>query len=249
MQWNASLYDDRLNFVYKYGEGLVNLLQPLAGEHILDVGCGTGHLTQAIHSSGAHVTGIDSSPHMIAQALEQFPHIPFSVQNILDITYHNQFDAIFSNAALHWVTQADQAATNMYTALKPGGRFVAELGGYGNVGGIINALKYSLTANGFTSLAEHSLWYFPSVGTYTSLLEKTGFTVTLAHYYDRETLLQGANGMHNWLEMFANVILNEVPSANREPVIEATIKRLEPTHFRNGNWYADYKRLQIFAKK
>src|SRR3978361_829172 len=137
MKWNAELYDQKHAFVYQYGESLLELLDAKPGEHILDLGCGTGHLTQRIQSLGAIVTGIDSSPEMIQQAEENFPEIKFSVANATNFYFEEPFDAIFSNAVLHWIKDQDSLIKTVYDNLKPGGRFVAEMGGRGNVSKMI----------------------------------------------------------------------------------------------------------------
>ncbi|MGH6628953.1 MAG: class I SAM-dependent methyltransferase [Burkholderiales bacterium] len=129
MQWDSSLYDDKHSFVTKYGEGVLELLAPQPGERILDVGCGTGHLTQLIAGAGAQVTGMDNSAEMIATARAGHPDLRFVVGDAADFFFDEPFDAVFSNAALHWVHRAEEAVICMSRALKPGGRFVVEFGG------------------------------------------------------------------------------------------------------------------------
>src|SRR5258708_1506630 len=132
-EWNPGLYESSHSFVWEYGRDLIGLLAPQPGERILDVGCGTGQLTAEIARSGAHVVGIDSSSRMIEQARGNFPDLRFELQDVCTIEYRAEFDAVFSNAALHWVLRAEDAARAIAQALRPSGRFVAELGGHGNI--------------------------------------------------------------------------------------------------------------------
>jgi trans-aconitate methyltransferase len=197
MKWNAELYDDKHAFVFEYGENVLELLDVKRRERVLDLGCGTGHLTQRIHERGGVVTGIDSSPE-----------------------------------------------------LKPGGRFVAEMGGKGNVQHLIEATQQVLRQHGYDKLAEKKLWYFPSMGEYTSRLEKQGFRVTFAAHFDRKTLLQdGRQGVAKWLNMFGPTFFEGIAKAEKEQILKEITDILEPHYNENGAWYADYKRLRFIALK
>ncbi|MFT4032871.1 MAG: methyltransferase domain-containing protein [Siphonobacter sp.] len=248
-QWNATLYDTKHDFVSKYGEDVVRLLNPQAGEKILDVGCGTGDLAAMIEQTGAKVTGVDASADMIAQAKNKFPKIVFDVAAAEDLTYNEQFDAVFSNATLHWVLEKEKAVECMYTALKPGGRLVAEFGGKDNVASIVSALKTTLIQAGFAENAQRSVWYFPSPSEYMSLLESRGFTVRYMVYFDRETKLADRNGLKNWLMMFGSAFLKGLTEPQINQVLDQAEKVLITSNFREGNWYADYKRLRFIATK
>jgi trans-aconitate methyltransferase len=130
--WNAKLYDDKHGFVSKYGEDLLGWLDPVNGERILDVGCGTGQLAAQIAQHGAKVTGFDYSAQMIEKARAAYPEIPFDIMDARNFHYDQPFDALFSNAALHWINEPEAVIGSMYRALKPGGRLVIEMGGKGN---------------------------------------------------------------------------------------------------------------------
>src|SRR5579871_2784441 len=132
-KWNASLYDDKHNFVFKYGEDVVQLLAPGQGERILDIGCGTGYLTSLIAQAGARVVGIDNSNSMVQKAQAVYPDLDFRLMSASDFHFNDPFDAIFSNATLHWVLEKEKAIDCIYHNLKPGGRLVLEMGGKGNV--------------------------------------------------------------------------------------------------------------------
>lgn len=249
MKWNSNLYDGKHDFVSKYGEEVIGLLDPKKGEEILDVGCGTGDLAELVREKGAQVTGIDSSAEMIEAAKQKFPLIDFHVQSVTGFSFDKKFDAVFSNAALHWILEKEKAVQQMYNCLKPNGRLVAEMGGKGNVANIINALKNALDKNGFTENSKTQTWYFPSLSEYASLLEQNGFRVIFATHFDRETLLKEETGVKNWLRMFATSYLEGIENDKIQNILEDAEQQLRKTNYRDGKWYADYKRLRIVAVK
>lgn len=245
--WNADLYKNKHAFVFEYGNSLIDWLQPAAGEEVLDLGCGTGELTARLAANGASVTGIDSSASMIDSARRHFPGIRFLVANAAAFSLPYRFDAIFSNAALHWVLDKEGAAACMYRHLKPGGRLVLEMGGKGNVSDILQSLEKTMQQYGYTC---PPYWYFPSVGEYASLLEKQGFRVNQVHFFDRPTeLADPENGIVEWLEMFGAPLLEQVPEKDRQPILQQAQEALRPTNYRNGKWYTNYVRLRLKAEK
>ncbi|GAA0542077.1 methyltransferase domain-containing protein [Chitinophaga japonensis] len=247
MSWNADLYRDKHAFVFQYGNSLIEWLQPQAGEKILDLGCGTGELTARLAATGAQVTGLDSSASMIAGAQQRFPQAEFVVANAASFSLPEQFDAIFSNAALHWMLDKEAVAARMYQHLRPGGRLVLEMGAQGNVSSLLQALEKAMQQHG---RQYRPFWYFPSVGEYTSILEKYGFRIQQAHCFDRATeLADPDNAIIEWFEMFGDHFFENVPAAERRAILQQAQEILRPTHFRNGKWYADYVRLRIAAVK
>lgn len=252
MKWNAELYDQKHNFVYQYGEDVLSLLEPKAGESILDLGCGSGFLTNEIRKYSAKVLGVDSSAEMIEKARNNYPETEFKVINATDLSFNASFNAIFSNAVLHWIKAEDQPKMMdaVFTALKPGGRFVAEMGGKGNVGLMISTLRKVLNLYGYPQQAEMDYLFFPSVGEYTSMLENAGFKVNYAAHFDRETLLQDqSEGVKKWITMFASDFFIGVKEAHQPIILNETAKQLQPFYEKNGEWYADYKRLRFIAIK
>ena len=179
--WNAALYDDKNAFVWKHGRGVVELLAPQPGERILDLGCGTGHLTNQIAQAGAEIIGIDISEAMIGEARRLYPNLRFEIANATGFHFDEPFDAVFSNAAIHWMKDQPAVTRSIWNALKPGGRFVAEFGGKGNIGAIRAALTRAVNAAGERVNAEPFARYYPTVGEYSTLLEAQGFRVTLAN--------------------------------------------------------------------
>lgn len=246
-KWNASLYDARHAFISEYGVGLVTLLNPLSGERILDVGCGTGALAQEIAQTGANVVGIDSSPEMIQSARAQYPGLEFDVQDASDFAFAVPFDAVFSNAALHWVRQAEETAACISRVLKPGGRFVAELGGQGNVATITAALQQAIYET--VRIRTHHQWYFPSVPQYAAVLERNKLETTAVWLFDRPTKLIGTEGLRNWCLMFGSSMLGHVSDGDQDRVLARTEELCRPHIFRDNIWFADYRRLRVVAHK
>jgi len=235
-EWNAGLYDGSHGFVSRHGAPLIDLLAPKPGERILDVGCGTGHLSAQIAEQGAEVVGIDASIQMVESAQAAYPGVAFLHKVACFYTTQAPFDGVFSNAALHWIKPPQQAARMMASALKPGGRLVLEMGGKGNVAQIEAAL---LESSGLTE----SPWYFPSLGEYAGLLESVGFEVTFAWLFDRPTPLEGPDGLKNWVRMFGSAI-----GQNFQPQQLDEIEELVRPHLWDGEkWVADYRRLRIVA--
>jgi trans-aconitate methyltransferase len=247
--WNSSLYDSKHNFVARLGEDLLSeWLKPEASERILDLGCGTGYLTDKIASTGAVVVGLDNSPEMIARARVNYPSLQFTVGNGADFHLDAPFDAVFSNAALHWIHEPEAVVRCVYVALKPGGRFVAEFGCKGNIAAVLQAAERALSDSGYPPFTRPP-WYFPSLGEYTSLLEKQGFFVASAAQFDRPTLLEGEEGGRNWILMFGDPLMQTVPAEGRDAFIAALEQHMRPRLYRDGQWTADYRRLRILAFK
>ncbi|RMG16976.1 MAG: methyltransferase domain-containing protein [Bacteroidetes bacterium] len=249
LRWNAALYDAKHDFVYSFGEDLLRLLEVQPGEQILDLGCGTGHLTQMIARRGGQVLGIDNSPDMIAKAREAYPQVPFELMDACEMPFQERFDAIFSNAVLHWILQQEACVQRMYQSLKTGGRLVLEMGGKRNIEGIISAIRQALSRKGYHEQAGVQPWYFPSIGEYASLLEQHGFEVKFAMHFERETKLSGENGIEDWILMFGQYFLQGIPQDDIPAIIHTANEILKPTHYKNGQWVAYYQRLRIVAYK
>jgi trans-aconitate methyltransferase len=248
-KWNAGLYDAKHAFVWEKAKGVVQLLAAKSGERILDLGCGTGTLTAEIAACGAHVVGVDRSPEMIGEARKKFPAMQFEVCDARSLPFSGEFDAVFSNAALHWIPDADRVVQGVSHALRPGGRFVAEFGGKGNVQHVVTAIEtadaeFGISANGANP------WYYPSVAQYASLLEKHGLEVREAALFERPTKLEDSErGLEVWITMFGETFLQRVPPHQRNNFLRAVERAARPALWKTDHWELDYRRLRIAAWK
>jgi len=246
--WDAELYEANHAFVWQLGQGGIDLLDPKPGERILDLGCGTGQLTKQIAERGADIIGVDASPDMIGQARQNFPGIQFSLQDAAEMAFNAEFDAVFSNAALHWMLRKNEVAQAVAWALRTGGRFVGEMGGKGNIRHIEAAIYDVLPRHG---ISEHpvSRTFFPSVGEYSAVLEANGFEVRFATLFDRLTPLEGERGMRNWLRQFSAYHFEQLQGPAKNEAEREVVEQLRPHLYRDGIWYADYRRLRFVAVK
>ena len=216
-----------------------------AGERILDLGCGDGVLTEQLAATGAEVIGVDNSPAMLEAAQKRGLRVEHHCADSLP--YHQQFDAVFSNAALHWLSAERHPAllAGIFRALRPGGRFVAEMGGQGNIAAIRAALSAVLVGYGIdTETAAAS--FYPAPAVYRRLLEKAGFIVDSIELIPRPTPLP--SGMEAWIETFRNGVLDRLNPADRQSAVARTVALLEPIlRDGDGTWVADYVRLRFAA--
>lgn len=248
MSWDAELYEARHGFVWQLGQDVVELLQPKAGERVLDLGCGTGQLTSKIAESGAEVIGLDASPAMIGQARQNFPHLRFVFEDAAAMDFRDEFDAVFSNAALHWMLDIHGVAKAIVRALRKGGRLVAECGGKGNIGAIENAVE-SVLLRYYVDGMPARRTYYPALGEYASILEAHGLEVRAAQLFDRPTPLEGEQGMENWLRQFKWYYFEALPVSQREAALRDVLGELRPALHTQDGWYADYRRLRVHAVK
>ena len=248
-QWDVNRYITQHDFVTNYGYDVIDLLAPIAKEVILDLGCGNGELSAKIAEQCHRVYGIDFAQSMIDQAKRDYPHIDFAQhdgERVFPFTDHI-FDAVFSNAALHWMHNAEAVIQNIKRVLKPEGRFVFEMGGKGNVDQVLKAINIATTEFGVSEF--NAFNYYPSVSEYSALLEANGFRVTFAIHFDRPTLLKSEEGLRNWVKMFRNDILSKIESKNHETFLQTVEALAKPSQYKEGHWYADYVRLRMVAIK
>jgi len=245
--WNASRYAANAAFVPALGQPVLDLLQPQPGERILDLGCGDGVLTQKLVSDGAEVVGVDSSEDMIAAARQR--GLDARLMDATKLTFDQEFDAVFSNAVLHWIKHdPDAAIASAYRALRRPGRFVGEMGGHGCVAAVSLALIVGLEKRGIKNAASICPWYFPTVDDYTARLKRVGFVAESIQLIPRPTPLPA--GMRAWLETFANPFCAVLPEGQREDYLDEATQTLSSVLCdEKGHWTADYMRLRFFARK
>ena len=245
-KWNASRYDKNARFVSDLGEPVVELLNPQPCERILDLACGDGALTEKIIARGAEVVGVDGSSDMVAASRKR--GIDARVVDAYQLEFNSEFHAVFSNAALHWMKRdPDAVIQGIRRALKPGGRFVAEMGGHGNVAAIVVALCATLEKHGVKDAAALLPWYYPSPEEYRERLERAGFESEYIELIPRPTPL--STGMRGWLETFAIPFTHSVPKESRADFLDEVTGRLRPVLCDSaGRWTADYVRLRFLAR-
>ncbi|MGA8262442.1 MAG: methyltransferase domain-containing protein [Arenicellales bacterium] len=243
--WDAAVYRRNTGYISDLGMPVVELLQPRPGERILDIGCGDGVLTEKIAAVGCEVVGIDASPDMTAAARAR--GLDARTMNAASLAFDGEFDAVFSNAALHWMHPPRAVVEGAYRALKPGGRFVAEFGGAGNVANIRRVLHASLDKHGLRP-EEVDPWYFPTPEEYGAMLNGVGFQVRSMEHFKRPTVLP--TGIVDWLESVARPVLAAVPEDTRPAFVMEVEAALRPLlRGEDGVWRADYVRLRVLAVK
>jgi SAM-dependent methyltransferase len=243
--WSAEGYDKNARFVSDLGASIFSWLAPREGERILDLGCGDGVLTAKIAASGAEVVGTDVSEELLEAARRQGLDVRHADGHALP--FDNEFEAVFSNAALHWMTEPRRVVEGIWRALRPGGRFVAEFGGHGNVAALVTAMRSAALAfGGDPALA--GPWYYPTPGEYRALLEEFGFAVERIELVPRPTPLP--TGVEGWLMTFRKPLFDQFPEGVREKALAHAVDLLRPALCdRSGHWTADYVRLRVLAVK
>jgi trans-aconitate methyltransferase len=243
--WDANVYASNGSFVHGLAGGVLEWLNPQPGESILDLGCGDGQLTQRLAAAGASVRGFDASPQMAAAARSLGIEVDEGTAERLPYA-DRTFDAVFSNAALHWILDQDGMLSQVHRVLKPGGRFVAEMGGFGNIAAIRVALIAVASRHGFDG-REDNVNYYPTPDEYTRRLQSHGFQVKQISLIPRPTRLP-ESGMAGWIRTFRRGVLETLPESIRDTVVDET-EALLATSLRDfeGNWTADYVRLRFIA--
>jgi len=243
--WDARQYAERARFVSDLGMPVVDLLAPRPGERILDLGCGDGILTKKLMALGCHVVGVDGSPDMVRAAAAL--GVDARLMDGRALTFDSEFDAVFSNAALHWMGPPAPVFQGVWNALEPGGRFVGECGGYGNVTTILTALDAAVRARG-ADPERVNPWHYASVEEYEELAARVGFRIDSIALFPRPTPLPGS--LVEWLETFANAFTAAVPADERQTLFADVSSRCESAlRDRDGKWTADYVRLRFAMVK
>lgn len=246
-RWDAGDYAKNAAFVPALGAPVVELLAPRPGEKILDLGCGDGVLTQALADAGALVIGVDTSANMIATAVAR--RLDARVVDGQALDFVEEFDAVFSNAALHWMVDGPAVAAGVFRALKPGGRFVGEMGGHGNVAALRHALRMELAERGYSLPTKDPQWY-PTPEEFSAIYIAAGFIDVEASLIPRPTPLPA--GARGWYKTFRAGFLDtaQVPDAEQDSVAAAAEKRAAPELLQpDGQWIADYVRLRFTMRK
>ena len=248
IQWEPNRYAEGFNFVYGYGQDVAAMVDAPAGSFVVDLGCGTGVLTDALHKAGYRVLGIDASEEMLGRAKSAYLHIPFLCADATAFTLEEKADVIFSNAVFHWIDKEkqDKLLSCIGENLKPGGMLVCEFGGFGCGERAHAALEKAFTARGLTY---PRTFYFPTVGEYAPLLEQHGLRVEFAALFDRPTPQKGEDGMENWIRMFIKAPFAGMEEGLKNAIIQEAVEAVRPVLYKDGVWYVDYVRIRIKARR
>lgn len=242
--WDPERYGRNARFVAELGEPLLDLLAPLPGERILDLGCGDGALTEKLAARGCRVIAVDASAAQVQAARAR--GLDARVMDGTALCFDGEFDAVFSNAALHWMVQPRAVIEGVWRALRPGGRFVAEFGGAGNVAAVRAALHRTGARYGIDP-AEVDPWYFPTPEAYRVLLQDQGFQVELLQHFERPTPLPG--DIRDWLETFCGTFQAALPVERQGPFLDDVRAGLDSLRAADGRWTLDYVRLRVVAHR
>lgn len=248
--WDPVEYDNRFGFVTRLGGDLVAELDPQSGERVVDIGCGTGHLTAAVAAAGADVVGVDADPQMLRRAAADHPQLQWvaadAQEPLTPLLGEGSFDAALSNAALHWMPRQAEALRSIRDVLRPGGRFVAEMGGAGNIAAVDASLRTALAASGLDEAVGGN--FFPTSAEEAGLLEAAGFRVESLRWFERPTPLQGSDTVADWVAHFRATVWAAVPPPLREQVAQRLLREAAAAGLvRDGVWHIDYCRLRFTA--
>lgn len=247
IKWDAEKYTSDFSFVHQYGNSLMELITTNGHSTVLDLGCGNGSLTQALHEKGYSVKGMDASKELLDIARKNYPTLEFLQGDATDFVLPKPVDVVFSNAVFHWIDKEHQQEMMkcVHNALCKNGQFIFEFGGFGNNQCIHGALAAIFSEYGYYYKMP---FYFPTIGEYATLLEKTGFRVSYAVLFDRLTELSGGNGLEDWINMFVKTPFSVVRTAQeKEVIINKTVAALRDKLYIDGKWYADYVRIRMKA--
>jgi SAM-dependent methyltransferase len=243
--WDPQQYRQNAGFVAFYGASVLDLLGDVSGQRILDLGCGDGVLTACLVEKGASVLGVDSSPEMIADAIAR--GLEASVMDATALSFHEEFDAVFSNAVLHWIRDHEAVLAGVHQALKPGGRFIGEFGGHGNIAAVRTALLAGIAFQGI-DIKDRYYHNFPTDSVFRSRLESNGFIVDSIEIIHRQTPLP--EGVRGWYVTFAKAPLAGLSETQVEAAISYAEDLLRPSLCDgSGVWSADYVRLRFVAHR
>ncbi len=243
--WNAGLYDNKHDFVSKYGKGLLAFVPENKNQSILDLGCGTGTLTAQLSDFAGEIIGADSSESMITKAKEQYPNIKFTVCDALALPFEKKFDVVFSNAVFHWIADHNALLKQVHKALKPNGLLVCEFGANGNIATIENAFIDVCREFEYEYKPRFN---FPTSEHFAELLKQNDFIIDKVYDYARPTSLKdNERGLANWMRQFFAFDLERMPEKVQNEIIKKVEDSTKESLWNGSEWVADYRRLRAIA--
>jgi len=247
MEWKADTYRETCGRVTEHGAKLVAALKELPCERVLDLGCGTGELTNDIAGFVREVIGIDSSPSMLEKAKAAYPKLSFFRMDACSLVWEDAFDAVFSNAVLHFISDQDTLLAGIYRALRKNGALVCEFGAAGNIAGLLDAVAAACAKRGKAFV---SRFFYPGKEEYEELLQKHGFCVQSVDVYAMDTaLLEGEDRLRNWVDQVFSVEMQWFTTAEREAIFQEIESALRPAQWDGVRWHIDNRRIRAIARK
>lgn len=244
-EWNATLYDNKHDFVAEYGKGLLEYIPQNKNQCILDLGCGTGTLIVQLNNLAKTVIGVDQSESMIKKAQEQYSNIEFRVCDALELPFENQFDVVFSNAVFHWIKNHETLLDYIYKVLKPKGLLICEFGTSGNIATIEKVFIKVCQDLGYEYKPKFN---FPTTKHFADLLTKKGFIIDKIYDYDRPTPLKDhERGLENWMRQFFAFELEKMSKDIQSKIIKEVETLTKDKLWKENEWIADYRRLRVVA--
>ena len=247
IKWNSEEYAKGFSFVHEYGKDVLDLVDEGSGVAV-DLGCGTGALSGELAKKGYDVIGVDASEEMLDKARKEFPEIKFVLSDALTFSLEEKASVIFSNAVFHWIDREkqDELAANIYEQLLPGGVLVTEFGGKGCAESVHSALEACFAKRG---LVYPRTFYFPTIGEYAQVLERNGFIIRYAIFFDRPTEQKSGHGVKDWCRMFVKKPFEDMDESMKEEILEEVEQSLRSQLYKNGKWFVDYVRIRVKAVK
>lgn len=248
IKWDSNSYKDNFSFVPSYGIDVMNLITKEPGSTALDLGCGNGRLTSELKKRGFRVSGLDQSKEMLSLARRDYPDITFMEDDAVSFSLREKVDLIFSNAVLHWIDEDKQPSLieNISSNLNEGGELVLEMGGVGCAEAVHSTLERIFKEKG---LGYRRIFYFPSIGEYTSIIDSHGLKTDYAILFDRPTVQKSSDGLIEWIKMFDNSPFEGLDEDVKEEIYEEARIRLKERLYHDDSWVIDYVRLRIRAHK
>lgn len=248
IKWDAEDYKKDFSFVPDYGEDVMKLLTVKPGSRVVDLGCGNGRLTHQLAEMGYQVSGVDDSSDMLSLAAKEYPDIHFEKGSAVDFRLGRPADAIFSNAVFHWIDPENQQTMldNIASNIRRGGELVFEFGGKGCAETVHSTLEQIFREHGRKYLR---MFYFPTIGEYAPMVEKSGLQVRYAILFDRPTPQKEGCTVKDWIRMFDRKPFEGLPEEETEEILAEAEKRLKGTLVSDGTWYVDYVRIRMRAVK